>query len=415
MMTGRRADGPNGWRSTSLLSPPLREVLAIRQGSIVSVLPVAGDAVVAAEDKRDLRILDAATLETKARARRFSPAFVDGYDVYGWGEDAPRSKGLVRFLLLDSRYVSRTISIGDRVVGGGVVEVRAWDIVSRRVAWEWTCDVQGGDRGNMLRTNLCSDGELVYFGLRDRTIRALSVETGEEAWRTTMVKDPEPFKGPDWTRDSYWSNLEPRGNGAVANGLVYFHAGYVVALDSKTGQHVWQTKVGANYGQLHGDGYHALRLSGEYEVLDARTGRRRFKTVLSKEVPSTFQSGGGGVFGPMVVSDTHIFCGWGVGYLLAFERKTGKLVWHHRATPALSFHQDNYFQIANGRLYTGDYGTMRIYEEVNATDPILVEQRVSQKAGTKATASAKVGSPGAQRGRKSSSRVPRATGKKGKV
>ena len=58
----------------------------------------------------------------------------------------------------------------------------------------------------------------------------------------------------------------------------------------------------------------------------------------------------------------------GVGYLLAFERKTGKLVWH-RATPALSFHQENYFQIVNGRLYTGDYGTMRIYEEVNATDP----------------------------------------------
>jgi len=377
VIQGRRCDGPRGYRHNVSLAPPLREVLAVDEGFIVASLPIAGAEWLAVGRRGvGLELLDSRRLHRARVVRRFCAAALEGGTVIGWSEGKPKDSVVTGVRVFEGRPAAATIAAGGFVIGSDVVEVRAWNTDNGKQAWEWIPEPRQTESGsgNSIRTDLCSDGELVYFGLRDGTIRALSVDDGKEVWRTVLVRNPDPVAGED-RAFQLWA-AEPTGSGSVRDGVVYFHASdRAVALEATSGRHIWEAKAYCTDAQLHLDSYHCLGVGGEYEILDARTGRRQFKKDLKSVTPAGFHNGGMPTYRPMVVSDTHLFCGYGIGYLLAFERTTGRLVWHTRAKPPLSFHQENYFQIVNGRLYTGDYGTMRIYEEVNPTDPVLIRQR----------------------------------------
>jgi hypothetical protein len=366
-----------------MMEPPLQETLAVAGASIVAALPVAGDELVSvARPGIGVDLLDARRLARRCVLRSFWMAGLEGDVAVGWSAREQKAPCHVSVRRLEGNPAAATIAVDELILGSDVVEVGAWDSKSGKQMWEWVPDprlVETGS-GNSVRTNLCSDGERVYFGMRDGTIRALRVTDGEEVWRTVLVQSPTPDEDREFQR---WAS-EPTGSGSVRDGVLYFHASdRAVALDATSGRHIWEAKAYCTVAQLHLDSYHCLGVGGEYEILDARTGRRTFKKDLKSVTPSSFHNGGLPTYRPMIVSDTHMFCGYGIGYLLAFERTTGKLVWHTRAKPALSFHQENYFQIVNGRLYTGDYGTMRIYEEVNPTDPVLIQQRADIEAQKK--------------------------------
>lgn len=366
-----------GEPTASRLEPPLREVFASSRRSRVIDLPVVAAGMMAFQEDAWLRVLDERSVRPILKARGFSAGTFENGSLLGWGTVPARRALPMR--ALEGRYARPRARSRDRLIGADVDVVHCWNTGTGLRAWSWVPDVTTVESGsgNTIRTDLCADDERVYFGMRDGTIRALSIRDGKEVWRTTLVKNPDPFTDTD--REFHLLASEPSGSGSVRDGVAYFQASNrAVALDAITGKHIWEARAYCTGGQLHLDSYHCLGVGGEYEILDARTGRRKFKKDLTSVTPARFHNGGMPTYKPMVVSDTHMFCGYGIGYLLAFERTTGKLVWHHRATPALSFHQDNYFQIVNGRLYTGDYGTMRIYEEVNASDAVLREQRAGK-------------------------------------
>jgi outer membrane protein assembly factor BamB len=76
----------------------------------------------------------------------------------------------------------------------------------------------------------------------------------------------------------------------------------------------------------------------------------------------------------MVVSETNTYIGTLDGYIIAFERDTGRYAWHHR--PRSGTGMGSYLMTVNGRLYYTDM-TFRLYclEEEEPTDPVLRAQR----------------------------------------
>jgi outer membrane protein assembly factor BamB len=206
----------------------------------------------------------------------------------------------------------------------------------------------------------CADDERLYFGMRDGTVRALSLKDGKEVWRSGAFPKYRHYL------------VEAKGVAYCRGGLVFVRTEvYVAAFDCRTGRQRWvrQLEPMLTAGCVYGDRYYALQSRGAYWILDLKTGRDIFHANLRDDVPEKFWDRND-TFNPMVVSETHLFCGLGLGYFLAFERDTGRLVWHYYPKPHASFHPDSMFQIVNGRLYTGDLSFLRAFGPTAARKPL---------------------------------------------
>jgi outer membrane protein assembly factor BamB len=344
-----------------VLAPPLTEVWSEWFPHPVRQLPLVAGGVVAYRQRATLharREADGRKLWT-AKATDTDPACIRDGELVAWLEPSRAS-----FLRLETGENSATLPVStlarclvsrDLLVGSMVQHVAAYDLDARRQAWTWEVDPpQFGtaEDANFLDMTSCADDERLYFGLRDGTVRALALKDGREAWRQDAF--PERKRGLP----------EVKGVAFFAEGAVFVRSEYHVgAFDGRTGRRRWAREFETllRDGCVYGDRYYALGSGGAYSVLDLRDGRDVFRSDLRKQVPEKMWERND-TFHPLLVSETHLFCGLGVGYFLAFERDTARLVWNYRPKPHASFHPDSYFQAVGNRLYTGDLSFLRVFE-----------------------------------------------------
>lgn len=117
---------------------------------------------------------------------------------------------------------------------------------------------------------------------------------------------------------------------------------FVVALDASSGRELWSTRIGPTYRghggsddgpiatpAVAGDAVYAVGPHGQLLAVDARTGAFRWRHDLVKEFGATLPGWGFGssplVEGRLLILPTG---GEKSRGLLAFDRATGRLVWH---------------------------------------------------------------------------------------
>ena len=344
-----------------VLAPPLAEVWNEWVPHPVWQLPLISGGIVAYRQGATLQARREADGKKlwKAKITDTDPACIRESELVAWLEPSSAS-----FLRLDTGEKSATLPATTMarclisrglLVGSVVQHVSAYDLHGRRHAWTWQVDPpQFGAEGdqNFLGMTPCADDERLYFGLRDGTVRALALKDGREAWRQDAF--PERKRGLP----------EIKGVAFFAEGTVFIRSEHHVgAFDGRTGRRRWAREFETllRDGCVYGDRYYALGSGGAYSVLDLRDGGDVFRADLRKQVPEKMWERND-TFHPLLVSETHLFCGLGVGYVLAFERDTARLAWHYRPKPRASFHPDSYFQIVGGRLYTGDLSFLRVFE-----------------------------------------------------
>jgi outer membrane protein assembly factor BamB len=351
-----------------VLAPPLAEVWSEWFPHPVGQLPLVSGGVVAYRRRTTVharRESDGKKLWT-AKAVDTDPACVWNGDLVAWLEPSTAS-----FLRLETGERSGTLTASTMagclvsdglVVGSMVSNIRAYDLGKRRQAWTWLVEPPRfgpGQDANFLEMRPCADAERLYFGLRDGTVRALTLKNGREAWCT------DAFPG-------YKHGVAGvKGLACFADGMVFFRTNaHVGAFDGRTGRRRWAREFDtALYdGCVYGDRYYTIGSGGAYRVLDLRDGSDLFEANLKQQVPEKLWERND-TFHPILVSETHLFCGLGLGYFLAFERDTARLAWRYRPKPHASFHPDSYFQVVGGRLYTGDLSFLRVFEPRTETAP----------------------------------------------
>ncbi len=224
----------------------------------------------------------------------------------------------------------------------------------------------------------CADERAVYFGLYDTSVMALSLDDGRVLWRQAEAADlPEALKG----RRAGATD----GFAIVYGEIVIFRFGTNIAgLSVADGRVVWSTPIlGSSDVYLYDGRYYVTTSAGKYHILDPGTGAVLLSADLMKTLPAELRKKRPSVFAPMLVSETHTFVGVREGWLLAFERDTGRYVWSFRPKKGgeISHRSPGYFASANGRFYYADLSTcLYCLEETNPTDPVLIEQRRQRPA-----------------------------------
>jgi outer membrane protein assembly factor BamB len=265
------------------------------------------------------------------------------------------------------------VALADRVVAldgndhGQLIRVAG--LTERRDLWTY----QPKGPHPTIQGIFCADERGVYFGLYDTSVIALSLDDGHVLWRQVEAAElPEPLKG----RRAGSTD----GVAIVYGEIVIFRFGMNIAgLSTADGQVVWSTPLqGVSDVYLYDGRYYVTTRAGKYHILDPGTGALLLSADLTKTLPADIRRRRPSVFAPMLVSETHTFVGTREGWLLAFERDTGRYVWSFRPNKGgeISYRSPGYFASANGRFYYADLSTcLYCLEERTPTDPVLSEQR----------------------------------------
>lgn len=219
----------------------------------------------------------------------------------------------------------------------------------------------------------CADEKAVYFGLYDTSVMALSLEDGHVLWRQAEAAAlPVALKG---------RRAGAADGFAILHGeIVIFRFGMNVAgLSVSDGRVEWSTPIqGISDCYLYDGRYYVTTSTGKYHILDPATGAVLVSADLTTTLPADIRRSRPSVFAPMLISETHAFVGTREGWLLAFERESGRYVWHFRPKKGgeISHRSPGYFASANGRFYYADLSKcLYCLEEQTPTDPVLIEQR----------------------------------------
>lgn len=357
------------------LVPPLRLAWALPGEAMVYHLPlVEGGLVMAFDQRKDRTVaIEEDTWATAWEANHYLGLIVDGVGL-SWRQsghlvDLRTGASLAPF---PAAVGTEHAAIGSTVVAlgfDGTDVMRAASLRERRDLWQYRPEgphptIQG---------IFCADERGVYFGLYDTSVMALALEDGRVLWRQTEAADlPAALKG---------RRAGATDGFAIVHGevVIFRFATNIAGLSVADGHVVWSTPTrGVTDCYLYDGRYYVTTGSGGYQILDPRTGEVLFSADLTKTLPGEIRKRRPSVFAPLLISETHAFVGTREGWLLAFERDTGRYAWHFRPEKGggISHRSPGYFASANGRFYYADLSKcLYCLEEVTPTDPVLAAQR----------------------------------------
>lgn len=304
------------------------------------------------------------------------PSFLTGEQVAVY----VRGRGLDRLDLLDAtsgkkiRSLPRSPSTfavvrAGLLVNGFADELECWSLKDGAIRWHLALGEE------TMMNPPCVTDELTVFGQKGGAIRCVDAKTGEPVWETS-VADLWRLGG----------NLKDRIPGEVHGPIQRFGrvltfptVTHIVGMSLDTGERLWAVKA----VPLAGGGRCGDRLyvsfcawidpqSGTYhgDPAGRLVGDNKF------ERPREWKSKRDTFSGDFLVSSTHIFGTNTAAMIDAWDRETGKHVWHAEPEGGKGFAYLSPLSAAFGRLYYVD-GSFRTYcyEEVNPSDPELVYQR----------------------------------------
>lgn len=374
---GLKRQTPERMARDCSLAAPLRPIWSVQYDHVLWTLPLIQDGILVRSEppKNTLMAEDEETREPLWTYRNGSAVAIDSGVIAVYAE-----RGQLDLVDLRTGSLTGVIRcpgplegafVGDSFVGlasdGEGLSIYRASLASRSVTWQH--DRPFGSES--VCGIFCISGSTVVLGVSGGVVRALSILDGQEVWRhavTDLVWHDPTFGD---------RHGEPEGIFTFCDDLVIVRVqhGHVVALSARDGSRVWAWSHGrarTDDGYLYNGRYYVNSGLGTYHVLDPRTGKVLLTANLRATLPSKLQ--GLSPHGPMLVSETHTFIGTIEGYIVAFERDTGRYVWHHR--PKGGTGMGSYLMSANGRLYYTDM-SFRLYclEEREPTDPVLKAQR----------------------------------------
>jgi glucose dehydrogenase len=362
--------------SPCFLTPPLRVAWTLAGDRMIYDLPLVWRGVVIVYDQLKNRTvaMDEATWAIRWKAEHYLSLITNhvGLSWHQGGHAVDLDSGTT----LDPFTAAvgyEKVTLGDKVLALDGDDrgqlIRAASYRERRDVW--TYQPQGPHP--TMQGLFCADERAVYFGLYDTSVMALSLADGQVLWRQADAAAlPDALKG---------RRAGATDGFAIVHGeIVIFRFGMNVAgLSTADGRVVWSTPMqGISDCYLYDGRYYVTTSGGKYHILDPKTGAVMLSADLTKTLPADIRKRRPSVFAPMLVSETHTFVGMREGWLLAFERDTGRYVWNFRPKNGggISHRSPGYFASANGRLYYADLSKcLYCLEEQTATDPVLIEQR----------------------------------------
>jgi outer membrane protein assembly factor BamB len=311
---------------------------------------------------------------------------------------------------LPGRACIETLAIGDVLVGMSYAKgsnlMLASSLQSRMGLWTYRPDTKGPQNISGI---FCADERGVYLGLSDGALVGLSLSEGKEMWRQESAGMQESGK----PRVAVKGFLTAYGNSVIVR-----YATNVAAVSTRDGRVLWMRDIwGTLDGYLYGDRYYVTTDRGGYHVLDPKTGKVLLSADLLATLPKAVRSSPIMNFAPMLVSETHVFVGTREGYLLAFERETGRYAWHFLPKNAgVINYNGSYFSSVNGRFYYADMSFAEYcLEEETPTDTVLKERRARAEAEGRSKPVGRVAVPAPPRKAKAKLRGESGGAKKGKV
>ena len=274
-------------------------------------------------------------------------------------------------------------------------------------AWSYSMADNRGLEGQAL----VKDG-VVFLTDHEKTV-AVDALTGREIWKTMVEYPPE-------TTRVVCCGIVNRG-AALFDGKLYRTTldANVIALDAKTGKEVWRTKSSdpkdgysmtvaplvANGVVIAGVAGAEYGIRGYLEGFDAQTGKSLWRTytIPEKGQPGsetwpgdTWKQGGGSTWITGSYDPDLDLVYWGTGNpapwnplnrkgdnlytnsVLAFQPKTGKVVWHFQMTPGDPFDYDGVNEWILADLPV-DGGTRKVVMQANRNGYLYVIERATGK------------------------------------
>lgn len=187
-----------------------------------------------------------------------------------------------------------------------------------------------------------ADG-IVYASSIRGTIYAINAQTGEMIWEKTMAKDEV---------QRAWMYYSP----TVVDGVIYQaystgSGGKLMALDAKTGNELWNSKLAGNWivesTPVVEDGKVYVGADGGYIIsFDAASGKELWRK----------QPAGGWMHSMPSISDGKVYMGYQGGILVALDASTGKELWRYKSPDASYIHGNatgSSPAVADGIVYMG--------------------------------------------------------------
>jgi alcohol dehydrogenase (cytochrome c) len=274
-------------------------------------------------------------------------------------------------------------------------------------AWSYSMADNRGLEGQAL----VKDG-VVFLTDHEKTV-AVDALTGREIWKTMVEYPPE-------TTRVVCCGIVNRG-AALFDGKLFRTTldANVIALDAKTGKEVWRTKSSdpkdgysmtvaplvANGVVIAGVAGAEYGIRGYLEGFDAQTGKSLWRTytIPEKGQPGsetwpgdTWKQGGGSTWITGSYDPDLDLVYWGTGNpapwnplnrkgdnlytnsVLAFQPKTGKVVWHFQMTPGDPFDYDGVNEWILAELPV-DGGTRKVIMQANRNGYLYVIERATGK------------------------------------
>lgn len=302
------------------------------------------------------------------------PLFLTRHAVAVYLNALPRKGNAQRidFLSATSGKRLRNVKRGSRlymevidgsVVSGSATGLESWVIATGEELWRLS---SGEDPDSWVSDNpFYADDQFVVFGMHQGGVRCIRTKTAEPVWATSVAEfrigeHPGTVSG----------RMERFGRVLVIP--VYNHT---VGISLDTGERLWSIERGLLLGSPRCGDRLFMGLTDGWGWLDPQNGR--FHSLPRLESPPGFLRFYGGGW---LISTTHYFQAlW--GWIDAWDRDTGKLVWSGRATGAEGYLSHSPMTVADGRLYYRDstYHTY-CFEEVEPSDPVLKAERASGRS-----------------------------------
>jgi outer membrane protein assembly factor BamB len=247
------------------------------------------------------------------------------------------------------------------------------DISDGRIIWRYPLKSQPIE-DTQISAVFSASPKAVFIGRRDGRIQAISLADGQLVWEASVAHLRSGPAGQE-------THGSPRRWSFVFSDVVIFQLweNWAVGLSASTGEIVWQHQFPSTISdaQLYDGRYYVVTSGRGYHILDAASGALALDARLT-DLPDKLRRMQITTLFPILVSETHLFGGVDIGVIMAFERETGKYVWHYKQTHAGNFQRQTYFMSVNGRLFYAELsGHLHCLEEVHPTDPTLLASRAT--------------------------------------
>ncbi|MEO8499981.1 MAG: PQQ-binding-like beta-propeller repeat protein [Vicinamibacteria bacterium] len=269
------------------------------------------------------------------------------------------------------RSVSRELGganlvvVGDHVVSGFVNELECWEAATGGRLWH--LDFGRDHRAWLLDQPFYADSDVVVFGMEGGGVRCIRTATAEPVWETSVAE----FRIGEHP-GTVGGQME-----RFSSVLVIPMFDHTVGISVDTGKRLWALDRAPLPGRPRcGDRFFLSWKSDWGGWINPQSGC--FHPSSRLETPTGFERSP--LVGSWLVSSTHFFkAQW--GWIDAWDRETGKLVWSGEAKGGKGHVSHSPMTVADGRLYYRDstYHTY-CFEEVEPSDPALKAERASGRS-----------------------------------